>query len=78
MRGPPTGEWMERTKKEIYEYLGRPVEDDAAQNPHHAYRDAELHSEAVDQNGDCTLNERTHEMSALLNARNERLQGTHL
>ena len=69
---------MERTEEEIYEYLGRPVEDDAAQNPHHAHRNAELHPEAMDQNGDCTLSGRTHEMSALPNARNEQLQDTYL
>ena len=49
------GRWTGRTEKEIYEYLGRPIEYNAAQYPHNAHGNAELHSQAVDQNGDYML-----------------------
>lgn len=65
MRGTTLCKRVVRTEKKIYKYLGRPVEDDAAQNPHHAYRNAELHSQTMNQDGYYALNGRTNDMSVL-------------
>ena len=39
-----------RTEEDVYEHLGRRVENDAVEDPEEAYGAAELHPRAVDEN----------------------------